>query len=181
MKYHFKKKLTNFLLAAICFLPLLGLAQAQKSYLIYDGQTYTADKIESAISSPSITAVPRSLPDGGFFIPRSADGHYYLHGFVNGYAMVFLVDTGATISVIPAKWSRNAGIRAGLVERVETANGVSQVGISKGNQLIIGPFRMKNVKIGLQENLSIPLLGMDVLNQFQLTYSNGSLTLRPTN
>jgi aspartyl protease family protein len=161
------------------FLSFNSFSQTQRSYLIYDGQSYTSERIESAVGSPIISPTPRSLPDGAYVIPRAVDGHYYLHGFVNGYAMVFLVDTGASISVIPAKLSRNAGIRAGLVQKIETANGVSQVGVSKGNQVLVGPYKINNVKIGIQENLSIPLLGMDILNQFQLTYANGSLTLRP--
>ena len=46
-------------------------------------------------------------------MPRSADGHYYVPGAVNGFSVVFLIDTGATVSSLPDQFARNAGIRVG--------------------------------------------------------------------
>jgi aspartyl protease family protein len=165
-------------------LALLGLSISAvlaqvRSYIIYDGQKYGQDKIESAVNSPVISALPRVLPNGDYFISRSADGHYYMPGFVNGHPVVFLVDSGASFSVIPARLARNAGIRAAVMETVETAGGQVRTGISSGNQLVVGTFTVASANIGVQDNLPLPVLGVDVLNRFQVTYAGGTMTVRP--
>jgi aspartyl protease family protein len=118
------------------------------------------------------------LPNGDYYVPRSADGHYYVPGFVNGHPVVFLVDTGASFSAIPAKLAHNAGIRAAIVGMVDTASSRVEAGVSQGNQLVVGNFTVRDTKIGVQDTLPIPILGVDVLNRFQVIYANGAMTIR---
>jgi len=153
-------------------------ASAEKvEYIIYDGQNYGQNQIESAISSPVLTASPYNSGND-YIIPRASDGHFYIAGSVNGFPVVFMVDTGASISVLPAKFVRNAGIRAGRMVYANTAAGQSRAGLSQGNVLLLGPYKPADVKVGVNDKLDTPLLGMDVLNRFQITQSNGMLVLR---
>ena len=146
-------------------------------YIVYDGQNYASNQLESAASSPTLVSAPYSSGND-YVIPRATDGHYYVAGSVNGFSVVFMVDTGASISVLPAKLAKNAGIRAGRVVLTETAAGRSRAGLSQGNILQIGPYKLTDAKVGVNEQLQMPLLGMDALNRFQITQTNGMMILR---
>ena len=146
-------------------------------YIVYDGQAYAPNQLESAASSPILVSAPYSSGND-YVIPRASDGHYYVAGSVNGFPVVFMVDTGASISVLPAKLVKNSGIRAGRVMLIETAAGRSRASASQGNILQIGPYKLTDAKIGVNDRLETPLLGMDALNRFQITQSNGMMILR---
>lgn len=146
-------------------------------YIVYDGQAYAPNQLESAASSPTLANAPYSSGND-YVIPRASDGHYYVAGSVNGFPVVFMVDTGASISVLPAKFARNSGIRAGRVMLIETAAGRSRASAAQGNILQIGPYKLTDAKVGINDRLDTPLLGMDALNRFQITQSNGMMILR---
>ena len=44
--------------------------------------------------------------------------------------------------------------------------------------MIVGPFAVEGAAIAVLERLSAPLLGMDMLNRFQIAYSGGFMILR---
>lgn len=157
---------------------LLPQAYAEKiGFIVYDGQTYTPEQLERASSSPIVA--PTAYSQGSdYLIPRSADGHYYINGAINGFPVVFMIDTGATLTVLPAKYVKNAGIRAGRIIYADTAAGKTRSGLSEGNQLQIGAYRLNDVKIAVQDQLQMPLLGMDVLNRFNISQGNGMLSLK---
>lgn len=59
-------------------------------------------------------------------VPRAPDGHYYLTLDVNGAAIEFLVDTGASQVVLNERDARRAGIdteNLAYLGRAQTANG----------------------------------------------------------
>lgn len=146
-------------------------------YIIYDGQNYVNNQLENAANSPLPFTSPYSSGND-YIVPRAMDGHYYISGAVNGFPVVFMVDTGATLTVLPAKFAKNAGIRAGKVVLVDTAAGRARAGLSQGNTILAGPYKLTDAKVGIHDQLHTPLLGMDVLNRFQITQSNGMLILR---
>ncbi|EBB4596130.1 TIGR02281 family clan AA aspartic protease, partial [Salmonella enterica] len=92
--------------------------------------------------------------------------------------VVFMVDTGARFTTLPVKLARNAGIRAGRATSFDTAAGRERGGITAANTVIVGPFAVEGAAIAVLERLSAPLLGMDVLNRFQIAYSGGFMILR---
>lgn len=150
----------------------------QVVYGVFDGQKYSQDQLPLAAKSPVASELPRKL-NGSYLVPRAPDGHYYLSVYVNGFPVVFTVDTGATFTAIPLSLSRNAGIRAGKQATASTANGNTRMWVSAGNTLIVGGYEIRNTNVNILERLDRPLLGMDILNQFQVTYSKGYMALKP--
>ena len=51
----------------------------------------------------------------GIVLRRAADGHFHWPGQVNGVAVEFLVDTGATATTLPASLAREAGLERGAL------------------------------------------------------------------
>ena len=54
-------------------------------------------------------------------------GHYIAPGTINGHAVTFLVDTGASDVNIPARVAAAIGLRRGYPSRAHTANGIITV------------------------------------------------------
>lgn len=144
---------------------------------VFDGRQYPPAQLALAARSPIQNTAPR-LSDGAYMVPRSADGQYHVAGWINGFPVVFLVDTGAAMTAIPLDLARNSGIRAGQQALMSTANGVTSVWTSRDNVLSVGGFAVKGVEVQVAERLQFALLGMNVLNRFQIGYSNGYMTLK---
>lgn len=107
---------------------------------------------------------------GRIELPRAPDGHYYLTAEVNGAAIRFLVDTGATDIFL----SREDAIAAGLdpanlafIGSAMTANG----------EVRTAPVRLESIRLGLHEDRGLrafvnagemreSLLGMTYLQRF---------------
>jgi aspartyl protease family protein len=146
-------------------------------YEVFDGRMYTPAQLALAARSPIQNEAPR-LAGGVYLVPRSADGQYHIAGWINGFPVVFLVDTGAAMTSIPLDAARDAGIRAGQQALVSTANGVTTAWTSRSNVLSFGGFTVGDVDVQVAERLHFALLGMNVLNRFQIGYSNGYMTLK---
>ncbi|EFP63544.1 aspartyl protease family protein [Cupriavidus metallidurans] len=169
---------TRALVALMACLAIGTSHAQQREYIVYDGQSYPGDQLDVAAASPVMVKPAQRLGNGDYSIPRAADGHYYIAGAVNGFPVVFMVDTGARFTTLPVKLARNAGIRAGRATSFDTAAGRERGGITAANTVIVGPFAVEGAAIAVLERLSAPLLGMDVLNRFQIAYSGGFMILR---
>ncbi|MBZ0123806.1 MAG: TIGR02281 family clan AA aspartic protease [Roseovarius sp.] len=107
---------------------------------------------------------------GRIEVPRAPDGHYYLTAEVNGTAVEFVIDTGASQIVLSERDARRVGIdTAGLVYvgRATTANGEVRTAPVRLDRLAIGPFADERVRAVVNEgDLDRSLLGMDYLQRF---------------
>jgi len=93
-----------------------------------------------------------------------------------------LVDTGAHTTSLPLVVARNAGIRAGKVLVSSTAAGKEPGALSDGNTVRVGSFVVSGVPVLVFQHLEMPIVGMDVLNRFQMAFSDGLMILRrPSN
>ena len=161
-------------------------AQQQKviNYVIVDGGKYKGEELKWAATHPNPTTTPYLDKSNWYVVPRAADNHYYVPGSINGHPVVFMLDTGATVTAIGARIARNAGIRAGESGQTMTANGIGAYAKSEGNYLQVGAFTLSDVPVGVvlnQASADIVLLGMDVLKRFRIFQGQDSMQLQRIN
>ena len=119
---------------------------------------------------------------GELIIPKSRDGHFYAVGTVNGQAVIFMVDTGASSVVISERLARKAGVTGGVPITFHTANGDLQGRTVANVPVTVGPIQVSGVRVGVglvggdEEDA---LLGQSFLSKFDITMSKDQMTLRP--
>ena len=118
--------------------------------------------------------------EGGLIeLRRSPDGHFHWPGTVNGVAVEFLVDTGATRSALPTTLAQAAGLRAEGSVQSSTAGGTVQGWTGRGDLQLQGGVRVQRLPLTVLPALGSPLLGMDVLGKLRFSQADGVLRLRP--
>lgn len=137
------------------------------------GKRVTRNIEMGRIASRVSTAVARLLPDGR--------GHFRTTGEVNGLPIRFMVDTGATLVVLPASDAQRLGIdyRQGIKGTSNTAAGkVAFYGI-KLESVRVGNVTLRQVDGAVMEGdgPSEALLGMSFLGQTNVTLDNDAMTL----
>ena len=102
-------------------------------------------------------------------VTQSDDGGFFVMCQVNGQPVRFLVDTGASDTVLSPADARRIGIdTAGLTydQRAETANGEGLGARITADSLAVGPIRHANVPVLVnQQPMSSSLLGMAFLGR----------------
>jgi aspartyl protease family protein len=115
-------------------------------------------------------------------IRRSDDGHYHWPGTLNGRAVDFLVDTGATGVAIPAELANKLGLEAEGTVRSSTAGGLVSGQVVRADLALRGGVRAERLRMVALPSLDSPLLGMDVLGRLHWQQQDGALRidLRPS-
>lgn len=118
-------------------------------------------------------AVVVTDPDGNrtLTVARSSNGHFYVKASVEGTPIRFLIDTGATGTVLSERDAVRVGIAVDTLtfnRPVQTANGLVFEARTRIGRLEIGPFALRNVSVGVlrDSQLNTSLLGMNVLSRF---------------
>ncbi|MCG6876024.1 MAG: TIGR02281 family clan AA aspartic protease [Betaproteobacteria bacterium] len=114
-------------------------------------------------------------------LSADANGHYMANGSVNGSAMRFLVDTGATMVALPAVFARQAGIRYSTAPRgtVQTAGGPTTAYKVKLDTVTIGGVTLNNVDaVVIDRGLNVPLLGMTFLSRMEIQRDGELMVLK---
>ena len=164
-----------FLHAGVCLAQ-----QATTKVEIYSGEKADAGRLEELVRTPAPVRSPSYNADGSVTIPRSADKHYFVHGFVNGCPVTWMIDTGATITTIPFRMARACGIRAGMVSEVLTGGGTVKMGVSDENRIGVGPVAVPRMKVAVSGQIPLAVLGMNALERFKISVDEGGvMTLRP--
>jgi aspartyl protease family protein len=108
-------------------------------------------------------------------------GHFAADGKVNGQSIRFMVDTGATITAIPAADARRLGIdlAKGQLVLLRTANGTARARQVKLDVVSVGGVTLYGVEAVVMEGegLTMPLLGMSFLNRMDMKREGSVLTL----
>lgn len=116
-------------------------------------------------------------------VPRDLDGHYRLDASVNGVSIPFLVDTGATRTVLSHADAERAGIDTDALvydRMVRTANGVAFNARAELDEFRLGPLKIVGAPVAVAKPgmLESSLLGMDVLDRASgWRVENGALSI----
>lgn len=104
-------------------------------------------------------------------IAKGLDGHFWVDAQVNGNAMRFLVDSGATITAVSESAAMGAGLnidQSGFPMMLTTANGQIEARRSNIATLQIGPLRASDLSIVVSPAFGdVNVLGMNFLSQLK--------------
>ncbi|MDQ7010376.1 MAG: retropepsin-like aspartic protease [Mariprofundaceae bacterium] len=126
-------------------------------------------------SLSTVTNPAFNLGKGRAQVPyRTVGNAMMVEGRVNGVAVRFIVDTGASFVVIPPVVARRAGIETAQASRVsvQTANGLVQAPLVNISRLEIGRLSQRQVSAVVQRispDGQTGLLGMSFLSAYQMT------------
>ena len=133
---------------------------------------------------------PASVGGGGARAGGSGDkvvlasasgGHFFAPGAINGQAVNFLVDTGATFVSFSVMQAQRMGIdfrKHGQPVRMGTANGSTPAWRLKLDSVRVGDVELFGVDaVVVPSDMPYVLLGNSFLSRFQVTQGGGSMVL----
>ncbi|MFQ5565020.1 MAG: TIGR02281 family clan AA aspartic protease [Paracoccaceae bacterium] len=139
------------------------------------------------IRAELMPSVALSRTAGEAELRRAWDGHYRAEAEVNGVALRLMIDTGASMVLIPYEQAAEIGINPGALDYsmpVTTANGRSSVAPVRLSSIKIGPIAVFDVPAAVAQpgRLKTGLLGMSFLDMLAETSFQGDrLILRQHN
>jgi len=174
------------------FYPLIALAG-----LWYGADAYLKYQATGkVISLPPILSVPSPDPTipvspikpnvadpraGGITLKADRQGHFRGTALINGIPMPFLIDTGATKTVIPAKMAITARLPYGRYVQANTAGGKVAERETIINTIQIGNAVIRNLDAHTNAHLDEVLIGMNTLKYFRMTQEGKTLSLVANN
>ena len=110
----------------------------------------------------------------------NGQGHFVADGQINGQAVHFLLDTGATDVAIPERLAAKLALERGAPVMLSTANGRTQGYRTRLETLHLGDILLRDVRALVVPGLDGDqvLLGMSALKQLEFTQRSGTLLLR---
>ena len=136
-----------------------------KRRVLVRGQTYSSGG----------SAGPQSVT-----LAAGAGGHFIAEGQINGGAIRFLVDTGATAVAIPASDAIRLRIdyRNGRRAMTNTAAGPAPVFIVMLDSIRVGGIELQNIEaVVIEQGLNVALLGNTFLNRTEMRRDGATMTL----
>lgn len=137
-----------------------------KRRVLVRGQTFSSSGAASGAQSVTLSAV--------------AGGHFMADGQINGGAIRFLVDTGASAVAIPASEANRLGIdyKSGRRGTTQTAGGPTAMYIVRLDSVRVGGIELQNVEaFVIEQGLNVALLGNTFLNRMEMRREGQSMTL----
>ncbi|MGQ2941674.1 MAG: retropepsin-like aspartic protease family protein [Blastomonas fulva] len=127
--------------------------------------------------APAITGAPTTLRKG-------EDGHFWVNAEVNGAAVRFMVDSGASFTALSVDAARSAGVEPDPLSMkvvLETANGIVEADRATVTDLRVGPLGMKDHAVVIASAFGeTNVLGMNFLSALESWRVEGdSMTLVP--
>jgi len=112
-------------------------------------------------------------------LEQDRNGHYQAEGQINGQAVTFLVDTGATDVALPESKARALGLDFGPRVQVMTAAGPANAWLTRLDEVVVGGIRRQNVRATISSGeFNEILLGMSFLKHYSLQQQDGKLVIR---
>lgn len=124
-----------------------------------------------------------SLDSGGrhqVVLARNRTGHYVALGRINGEAVTFMIDTGATDVALSLELAKSLELRLGAGRISRTANGDVQTWAALLDEVDLGGLAAQRVRASVLPNMpgDQVLLGMSYLKRFEMIQRDGTLILR---
>jgi aspartyl protease family protein len=114
---------------------------------------------------------PVTVGERTLVVPQGEDGHYVVDGLVNGQRVRFMVDTGATETVLSPADARRLGIPVDTLNygyESETANGKGYSAAYDATSLEVGAIRLEGFRVMVNKApMSGSLLGMSFLKRLE--------------
>ena len=128
-------------------------------------------------------SLPITQQDGAIALPRAPDGHYYVTAEVNGAAIDFLVDTGASDIVLSRADAARIGFdleKLAFLGSARTANGVVPIAYGRLKAIQLGPYLDQGLSVAINGGeMEKSLLGMSYLGLFgRIEIAQDQLILR---
>lgn len=153
-------------------------AQGEQAVLEINGRRET----HGIGSSTSITTQYKAASESEARLWPTPSGMYRAEGRINGQAVDFLVDTGATSIALNSQDARRFGInyRQGRPIRVSTASGVELGYLVSLASVQVGDIMLSNVDAVITEGRfpEIALLGMSFLGRVEMERVGAEMRLR---
>jgi len=130
------------------------------------GQTYSSRPGTSGAQSVTLSA--------------GAGGHFSADGQINGTAVRFMVDTGASVIAIPASEATRLRIdyKSGRRGMTQTAGGPVEAYAVRLDRVRVGDIEVQNVEaVVLERGLDLTLLGNSFLNRMEMRRDGATMTL----
>lgn len=134
----------------------------------------------TAVSEPAqtaSTAQEKPVPASEAIIQADQQGHFRGTVLINNVAMPFMIDTGATKTIIPGKLAASAKVSYGKYTQVSTAGGKVSQRETTIKTLELGTIKIQNLDAAINDHLDVVLIGMNALRQVSMTQSGNTLTL----
>lgn len=164
------------------------------------GETYKGVKVLSTTGDEAVVEIegqrrtlrlgesPASVGESGggeshgsrIVIPVGSGGHFVTQGAINGRAVQFMVDTGATGIGMSVADAERIGLnyRSGRPLQVHTANGVTRGWLVKLSAVRIGDVEVHDVDAAVSPGaMPYVLLGNTFLSRFEMTRRNDQMIL----
>lgn len=149
--------------------------------------TVKQEAVYVSVSSPHSELVKQSPADSvngnsaneskELIIKADTKGHFRGRVLINGVPMPFLIDTGATDTVVPARMAAAAKLPYGRYLLATTAGGRIATRETSINSLKLGNAEVRNLKAQMNDHLSEVLIGMSALRNFKITQNGDTMTL----
>jgi aspartyl protease family protein len=102
-------------------------------------------------------------------IPMAIDGHFWIHGRINGERVKFLVDSGATMTTIGTPTARRASVSVSPTpdQIVRTGNGMIKVSSGRARRLEVGTIERTDFAMHVAGEDDLNVLGMNFLSSLR--------------
>jgi aspartyl protease family protein len=134
---------------------------------------YELQDIASRVTAGLVPGSPLSITDADgratVMMDKRPNGHFEVRGSVQGAPIEFLVDTGATSTVLTHRDAQDAGFDVGALSfniPVATANGITQAATVRASDITVGDIIRRNQTIMIAQDGSLgqSLLGMSFIS-----------------
>jgi aspartyl protease family protein len=159
-----------------------GCAVVVSRFIVPEMQPATAPEPPRPVTSPAARAAPAPAANAAL-LKLEDDGHYWASAEVDGRAVKFMVDTGASTVALTYNDALRIGLNPDQLDyswRIRTAGGEVKGASVRLSAIRIGQVEVENIEaMVLRDGLSQSLLGMTFLRELDsYEFRRGKLILR---